>query len=134
MILRTSRQIWVGRGIFAIIVTSLTVYLSILGIDKSDKVASCVAAVAAILALGAPYLLPLPDSGSNDLREDLKGAPAGPNADRQGSDKPPVSGGTSVHANKIENIQTGQGSFMLVGSQPRHVRGKRGTPPPRRGK
>ncbi|QKW17628.1 hypothetical protein [Verrucosispora sp. NA02020] len=45
------------------IVVALVVYLASVGLDKADKVASSIGAVVALLALGAPYLLPPSQSG-----------------------------------------------------------------------
>jgi len=55
---RSAGWVWAGRAIFAVLTTVLVVYLIAVGLDKADKVASSVGAVAALLALGAPYLLP----------------------------------------------------------------------------
>lgn len=52
--------IWVGRVLFAVIVAALVTYLVTVGLDKADKLASTIGAVVALLALGAPYLLPSP--------------------------------------------------------------------------
>ncbi|WP_280838752.1 hypothetical protein [Micromonospora sp. A200] len=45
------------------IVMALVVYLAAVGLDKADKVASSIGAVVALVALGAPYLLPRPQPG-----------------------------------------------------------------------
>jgi hypothetical protein len=50
----------VGRIVFGVLTAVLVAYLAVVGLDKADKVASCVGVVVALLALGAPYLLPLP--------------------------------------------------------------------------
>lgn len=55
---RSSRWIWGGRILFGLIVVALAGYLVMVGPDKADKTASGVSAVLALLALGAPYLLP----------------------------------------------------------------------------
>jgi hypothetical protein len=52
--------VWAGRVIFGVIVVGLVVYLVVVGLDKADKLASTVGVVVALLALGAPYLLPQP--------------------------------------------------------------------------
>ncbi|MDT3442158.1 hypothetical protein [Pseudofrankia sp. BMG5.37] len=46
------------------IVASLVVYFAVVGLDEADKVASGVGAVVALVALGAPYLLPAPGGAS----------------------------------------------------------------------
>lgn len=58
---RTSGWIWAGRFVFAALTAGLAVYLAVVGLDRADKVSSCVGAVAALLALGAPYLLRPPE-------------------------------------------------------------------------
>jgi len=50
--------VWVGRGLFGVIVAGLVVYLVVVGLDKADKLASAISVVVALVALGAPYLLP----------------------------------------------------------------------------
>ena len=55
---RSLRWVWAGRAVFGVAVTGLVVYLSVVGIDKADMVASSIGAVLALIALGAPYLLP----------------------------------------------------------------------------
>ncbi|MDG4765771.1 hypothetical protein O7632_16940 [Solwaraspora sp. WMMD406] len=53
---------WAGRVAFGVIVAGLVVYLVMVGLDKADKLASSIGAVAALTALAAPYLLPAPGS------------------------------------------------------------------------
>jgi hypothetical protein len=55
--------VWVGRVAFGVIVAGLVVYLVVVGLDKADKLASAIGAVAALVALVAPYLLPTPRPG-----------------------------------------------------------------------
>jgi hypothetical protein len=55
---RSARLVWTGRAGFAVIVVGLVAYLVAVGLDKADKVASGVSMVVALIALGAPYLLP----------------------------------------------------------------------------
>jgi hypothetical protein len=57
---RSRRWVWVGRVVFGVIVVGLVVYLAVVGLDKADKLASSIGAVLALVALGAPYLLPPP--------------------------------------------------------------------------
>ena len=57
--------IWIGRVVCAAVVVGLVIYLFAVGLDQADKIASAVAAVAALLALGAPYLLPAPQPPRN---------------------------------------------------------------------
>ncbi|WP_239395560.1 hypothetical protein [Frankia sp. CiP3] len=47
---------------FALVVVGLVVYLAVVGLDSADKLASSIGVVVALLALGAPYLLPSPGS------------------------------------------------------------------------
>jgi len=64
---RRRRYLWLGRGVFAGITLALIAYLSWIGLDRADKVASTEGAVLALLALGAPHLLPA-DSGRRRVR------------------------------------------------------------------
>ena len=57
---RGPRWIWAGRIACGVLAAALVAYLAVVGLERADKVASCVAAVVALLALGAPYLLPAP--------------------------------------------------------------------------
>jgi len=52
--------VWAGRIAFGAIVGALVAYLAMVGLDEADKLASCMGAVLALGALGAPYLLPRP--------------------------------------------------------------------------
>lgn len=54
---RSSRWVWVGRGVFGVIVVGLVVYLFAVGLDKADKVGSSIGGVVGVAALVAPYLL-----------------------------------------------------------------------------
>jgi len=60
---RSRRWIWAGRVVFGVLVAGLVGYLVVAGLEKADKVASGVGAVLALMALGAPYLLP-PQGGA----------------------------------------------------------------------
>ncbi|KKJ93323.1 hypothetical protein LQ51_30460 [Micromonospora sp. HK10] len=60
---RSWRWRWAGRALFAVIVVGLVVYLARVGWDQADKRASSIGAVLALLALGAPYLLPSTGGG-----------------------------------------------------------------------
>ncbi len=61
---RSRRWLWAGRVVFGVIVVALVVYSAVVGLDKADKVAGSLGAVLALLALGAPYLLPPPGGAS----------------------------------------------------------------------
>jgi hypothetical protein len=61
---RSPRWIWAGRVVFGVVVAALVVYLAVVGLNKADMLASCIGAVAALLALGAPYLLPMAGIGT----------------------------------------------------------------------
>jgi hypothetical protein len=52
--------VWAGRVVFGVIVVALVVYFAAVGLDQADKVAGAIGAVLALVALGAPYLLPPP--------------------------------------------------------------------------
>lgn len=60
---RSRLWIWTGRIICAVIVAALVVYLTTAKLDTADKVGSCISAVLALAALGAPYLLRPPTGG-----------------------------------------------------------------------
>ncbi|MEU4423258.1 hypothetical protein AB0F81_21745 [Actinoplanes sp. NPDC024001] len=55
---RRRSWVWPGRVAFAVILLALIGYLVAVGLERADKVASSVAAVLALVALGAPHLLP----------------------------------------------------------------------------
>ena len=55
---RTQHWVRAGRIGFVAIVAGLVTYLVVVGLEKADKVASSISAVLALIALGAPYLLP----------------------------------------------------------------------------
>jgi hypothetical protein len=63
--------IWSGWVIFIVIVAALVTYLIHVGLDKADKLAGIVGMILALVALGAPYLLPsspeLDDGGHHDV-------------------------------------------------------------------
>jgi GNAT superfamily N-acetyltransferase len=61
---RSRRWVWAGRVVFGMIVAGLVGYLAVVGLDRADKVASSIGAVLALVALGAPYLLPPPGGAS----------------------------------------------------------------------
>ena len=48
---------WCGRVVFVVIVAGLVAYLSVVGLDKADKIASSIGGVVALAALIGPYLL-----------------------------------------------------------------------------
>jgi hypothetical protein len=50
--------------VFGVLVAGLAVYLLRVGLDKADKVASSISVLVALVALGAPYLLPPPGGGA----------------------------------------------------------------------
>lgn len=64
------RWVWAGRGVFGVIVAALVVYLVVMGLDKADKLASGISVVVALVALGAPYLLPPPSGGTSMVEAD----------------------------------------------------------------
>lgn len=55
---RALHLIWIGRVIGAVILVGLVVYFVRVGLDKADKLASCLGLGVAVLALLGPYLLP----------------------------------------------------------------------------
>ncbi|MEU8228946.1 hypothetical protein AB0C12_04985 [Actinoplanes sp. NPDC048967] len=50
---------------FVVVAAALIVYFARTGIERADKLASCIAAVLALAALLAPYLLPSPPKGES---------------------------------------------------------------------
>lgn len=54
---------WAGRILFGVVVAGLVAYLARVGWSEADKRASSIGAVLALIALGAPYLLPRPEGG-----------------------------------------------------------------------
>jgi hypothetical protein len=56
---RSSRRIWAGRVVAALIGAGLVGYLAVVGLETADKLASVTGALAALAALAAPYVLPL---------------------------------------------------------------------------
>lgn len=73
---RTAGWIWTGRVLAALIVAGLAVYLVSVGLEKADKIASMIGALAAVSALLAPYLLrpPEPEPTSRGSSVDLRDA------------------------------------------------------------
>lgn len=57
---RSPRWIWAGRIVFGVLAAASVAYPAVVGLDKANKFGSYLAAVVALLALGAPYLLPTP--------------------------------------------------------------------------
>ncbi|ROP40232.1 hypothetical protein [Saccharothrix texasensis] len=58
VVARSKRWVWVGRGVFGVIVAGLVVYLVVVGLDEADKLGSTIGGVVAVVALVAPYLWP----------------------------------------------------------------------------
>jgi hypothetical protein len=61
-----SGYIWGGRVLAALVVAGLGIYLSTVGLDKADKLASVLGLLVAAVALVAPYLLPSSDRRSSE--------------------------------------------------------------------
>ena len=53
--------VWGGRVVAVVVVAGLAAYLSVVGLDKADKLASVLGLLVAVVALVAPYLLPIPE-------------------------------------------------------------------------
>ena len=58
---RRSSWIWGGRVAAAMVAAGFVAYLSSVGLDKADQLASVLGLLVAAAALVAPYLLPSPD-------------------------------------------------------------------------
>ena len=67
---------WVGMVVCGLLVAALVAYLATIGLDRADKIASGIAAVLALLALVAPYLLPAPRAASCPVRVSASGVGA----------------------------------------------------------
>lgn len=72
---RSAGWIWAGRVVAAVIVAGLAVYLVSVGLERADKIASVLGALAAVTALVLPYLVrprriepAEPPPGAVDLR------------------------------------------------------------------
>jgi len=77
---RSTKWIWVGRVIALCCVAAVVAYLVIVGLDDADKISSAGGFVVALLALVAPYLLPLPSSSDSPPSA---GSPAEPPSDNR---------------------------------------------------
>jgi hypothetical protein len=87
---RSPRWIWAGRVVFGVLTCALVVYFVVVQLQKANMIASCVAAVVALLALGAPYLLPAPSAAEPDAEhvEDSGRAKVTTGADLTGDGRP----------------------------------------------
>lgn len=74
---RSSRRIWIGRGVAVLALVVLAAYFSKVGWDAADKVASTMGLLVAIAALVAPYLFPIPDSGGEAMAKPIDLADTG---------------------------------------------------------
>ncbi len=63
---RSRRWIWTGRLVGGLVICAVAIYLFTSGLDKADKVASVIGALAGLAALVAPYLLPSPGGAKLD--------------------------------------------------------------------
>jgi hypothetical protein len=63
---RRSGWIWGGRVAALVVVAGLVAYLSSVGLDKADKLASVLSLLVALVALVAPYLLPSSDGNRSE--------------------------------------------------------------------
>jgi hypothetical protein len=70
------RRHWlrIGRVAFGVVTGGLAIYLTAVGLDKADKLASVVSAIVALIALGVPYLLRQPafDNSSTETPDRVK--------------------------------------------------------------
>jgi hypothetical protein len=133
---RSRRWIWAARVVFALIVLGLAGYLWRVGLDEADKLASGISSVLALLALGAPYLLPRPDPAARGDSVDAAGtgavALAGDNAGEISTDVsgtghdagPPAQPG-SVSARGTGSVAIGGNNTAPVRTS---VRGRRRPP------
>lgn len=62
---RSSGWVWGGRVAAVLVMAGLVAYLSVVGLDQADKLASALGLLVAVAALVAPYLLPSPDRPSS---------------------------------------------------------------------
>jgi hypothetical protein len=68
MFRRSTRWIWTGRAIFAVVATATVVYLANVTLSRADMIASCISAILALGALVAPYLFPRPSTSEDTLQ------------------------------------------------------------------
>lgn len=69
--MRNQRWLWGSRAVAVLVLAGLLIYLCVVGLDKSDKIATVLGALAAVAAFAAPYLLPIssrPDSRSRSAQ------------------------------------------------------------------
>jgi len=64
---RSRWWIWSGRVAFAGTFAGLIIYLTSVGLEKADKIASSVGVVVALIALAAPYLLRAPEIAGDTM-------------------------------------------------------------------
>jgi hypothetical protein len=57
--------VWVARIVAVLVLVGLAVYLSLVGLDKADKLASVLGLLVAVAALVAPYLVPSADGNDS---------------------------------------------------------------------
>lgn len=60
--------IWAGRAVAALVVAGLAAYLSIVGLDKADKLAGVLSLFVVVVALVAPYVFP-PAAEQSSVRD-----------------------------------------------------------------
>lgn len=113
---RSRRWVWAGRVAFGLIVTGLVVYLVAVGLDKADKLASAIGAVAALAALGAPYLLPSPTGGASMMEPDRVQDSGTARATGGGQANTGVDADTSGEGRPAQVIRSGDASADGPGS------------------
>ena len=66
---RSRRWIWAGRAAALAVVAVLVAYLLAAGLEKADKAASVLAAIVAVLAVAAPYVLPAEERSGQSISD-----------------------------------------------------------------
>ena len=62
---RRLKWVWVARIVAILVLAGLAVYLSLVGLDKADKLASVLGLLIAVATLVAPYLVPSADGNDS---------------------------------------------------------------------
>jgi hypothetical protein len=70
---RTRGRLWAGRIAAGAVLVGLAVYLSSVGLDKADKISSCLSLLVAVGFALAPHLLPAAEEGRSPAPDRVGG-------------------------------------------------------------
>lgn len=121
----TRGWVWAGRGVAVVVVVGVAMYLYVAGLDRADKIASGLNLLVALVALGAPYLLPaegssIVESSGSQVASDvvvggrlaqvsrIKGKLRSSSPKSLGSAQPPVASSSSASARASDVAPGGQ--------------------------